>query len=240
MKIALIGYGKMGHIIEQIALARGHQIVSIIDKDNIDDFDNPEFASADVAIEFSTPSTAVDNYLRSFAAGVPVVSGTTGWLQHSETIKSLCRQGKGTLFYSSNFSIGVNVFMAVNRYLAKLMNEFNQYEPTMHEVHHIHKLDHPSGTALTLAEDILSNIDRKDSWCEPDTDMITDKNLVISHSREGEVPGIHTINWESDVDSISITHSAKSRAGFALVAVMAAEWLIGRKGFFSMNDMLKF
>lgn len=239
MKIALIGYGKMGHIIEEIARRRGHEIVAIIDKDNIDDFDNKEFASADVAIEFTTPQTAVDNYLRAFAAGVPVVSGTTGWLEHLETIKALCNQGKGTLFHSSNFSIGVNVFMAVNRYLSRIMNEYSQYEPTMHEVHHIHKLDHPSGTALTLAEGILSNIDRKKAWCEPDKTDITDSDLLISHSREGEVPGIHRIKWESEVDTITIEHSAKSRAGFALGAVVAAEWLHGRSGFFTMNDMLK-
>ena len=240
MKIALIGYGKMGHIIEEIARHRGHEIVAIIDKDNTDDFDNKEFASADVAIEFTTPQTAVENYLRAFAAGVPVVSGTTGWLEHLDTIKSLCEQGKGTLFHSSNFSIGVNVFMAVNRYLSKIMNDYGQYEPTMHEVHHIHKLDHPSGTALTLAEGILSNIDRKNAWCEPDKMNIADRDLVISHAREGEVPGIHKIKWESEVDTITIEHSAKSRAGFALGAVIAAEWLNGRSGFFTMNDMLKF
>lgn len=240
MKIALIGYGKMGHIIEEIARRRGHEIVAIIDKDNTDDFDNKEFASADVAIEFTTPQTAVENYLRAFAAGVPVVSGTTGWLEQLDTIKSLCEKGKGTLFHSSNFSIGVNVFMAVNRYLSKIMNDYSQYEPTMHEVHHVHKLDHPSGTALTLADGILSNIDRKNAWCEPDKTNITESDLVISHAREGEVPGIHKIKWESEVDTITIEHSAKSRAGFALGAVMAAEWLKDRSGFFTMNDMLKF
>lgn len=239
MKLALIGYGKMGHIIEQIALSRGHEIVAIIDKDNTDDFDNKEFRSADVAIEFSTPATAVDNYLRAFAAGVPVVSGTTGWLEHLETVKSLCSQGKGTLFYSSNFSIGVNVFMAVNRYLAKIMNSFEQYNPTMHEIHHIHKLDHPSGTALTLAEGILQNIDRKSAWCE-DESTAAESDLVISHAREGEVPGTHVITWDSPVDTITISHAAKSREGFALGAIVAAEWLKGRSGFFTMHNMLNF
>lgn len=239
MKLALIGYGKMGRMIEEIALSRGHKIVSIIDVDNVDDFSGEEFRSADVAIEFSAPTAAVDNILHSFAAGVPVVSGTTGWLASMPEIRKMCEEGKGTLFYSSNYSIGVNIFMSMNRKLAAIMNRFPQYAPSMKEVHHIHKLDHPSGTAVTLAEDLIVGVDRIGSWSEPEEGKeIEAGTLEIAHERRGEVPGIHTVRWESDVDSIEMTHSAKSRRGFALGAVMAAEWLEGRKGYFTMRDML--
>ena len=165
MKIALIGYGKMGKMIEQIALSRGHEIVSIIDVDNQEEFESPAFASADVAIEFTAPHAAYDNYLKAFAHGVKVVSGSTGWMDdHKEDVIRLCRQEGHTLFWASNFSIGVAIFSAVNRYLASIMKDFPQYEVTMQEVHHVHKLDAPSGTAITLAEDIISNIGRKESW----------------------------------------------------------------------------
>lgn len=160
MKIAIVGYGKMGHLIAEIAENRGHKIVCTIDVDNPDAFNTPEFKSTDAAIEFSTPGTAVNNILSCFAAGVPVVSGTTGWLDALPDIKDMCAKGKGTLLYGSNFSIGVNIFMAVNRYLAKVMNDFPDYSPSMTEIHHIHKLDHPSGTAITLAEDLVENVDR--------------------------------------------------------------------------------
>ena len=241
MKIAIIGYGRMGHIIERIAQECGHHICARIDVENIGDTDSTEFRKADVAIEFSRPEAAADNVLRAFAAGVPVVSGTTGWDGSLGEIREMCRKGEGTLFHSSNFSIGVWLFRAVNRYLAGLMNRFPQYTPAMEEVHHIHKLDHPSGTAITIAEDIISVSDRIDGWKEPDD---TEKNrkdaavIPVSHERRGEVPGIHTVVWDSDVDSITLTHSAKSREGFALGAVMAAEWLKGRKGFFTMDDMM--
>ena len=236
MKIALIGYGKMGRMIEKIALDRGHEIVCKIDVDNQSDFGSAEFASADVAIEFTTPKTAVGNIERSFAAGVPVVCGTTGWLEQMDHIKELCEQTKGALFYASNYSLGVNIFMAVNRYLAKIMNGFKQYDPTINEVHHIHKLDHPSGTAITLAEGIMSQLERKNAWTE-ETDA---EGLLITHQREGEVPGIHTITWDSAEDTISMRHEAKGREGLALGAVAAAEWLAGRQGFYTMADMLKF
>ena len=237
MKLALIGYGKMGREIEQIARNRGHEIVSIIDVDNQQDFESEAFRSADVAIEFTVPSVAVQNYRKCFAAGVPVVSGTTGWLEHLPEIKEACNQGQ-TFFYASNFSLGVNIFFALNRYLARIMNDFPAYEVKMEEVHHIHKLDAPSGTAITLAEDILEELDRKTGWVEG-REAASDE-LGITAIRRDEVPGIHTIEYESDVDTIRITHDAKSRKGFALGAVVAAEFTYGKKGFLTMKDMLPF
>ena len=224
MKIALIGYGKMGHAIEQIALQRGHEIVSVIDVNNQEDFTSDAFKSADVAIEFSMPAVAMDNYRRAFAAGVPVVSGTT-------------KAGQ-TFFYASNFSLGVNIFFALNKYLAKIMNDFPAYDVRMVETHHVHKLDAPSGTAITLAEGLIDNIERKNKWVEGKEPA--EDEIGICSVREGEVPGIHTVIYESDVDTISITHDAKSRMGFALGAVIAAEFTCGKKGFLTMQDMLKF
>lgn len=238
MKIALVGYGKMGKTIEQIALSRGHEIVSIIDINNPDDFESAAFKSADVAIEFTTPATAFDNYMKCFAANVPVVSGTTGWTARMSEIKEMCEKEGKTFFYASNFSIGVNIFFALNKYLAKVMNNFPSYDVRMTEVHHIHKLDAPSGTAITLAEGILENIDRKDRWTLETAEKTTD--LPIHAIREGEVPGIHEIIYESDVDTISIKHDAKSRAGFALGAVVAAEFTAGKKGFLGMSDLFHF
>ena len=238
MKIALVGYGKMGKTIEQIALSRGHEIVSIIDINNPDDFESAAFKSADVAIEFTTPATAFDNYMKCFAANVPVVSGTTGWTVRMGEIKEMCEKEGKTFFYASNFSIGVNIFFALNKYLAKVMNNFPSYDVRMTEIHHIHKLDAPSGTAITLAEGILENIDRKDRWTLETAEKATD--LPIHAIREGEVPGIHEIIYESDVDTISIKHDAKSRAGFALGAVVAAEFTAGKKGFLGMSDLFHF
>lgn len=238
MKIALIGYGKMGKTIEQIALQRGHQIVSIIDINNTTDFESEAFRSADVAIEFTTPATALGNYMRCFEANVPVVSGTTGWLEHLDEVKAKCEQEGKTFFYASNFSVGVNIFFALNRYLAKIMNGFPAYDVRMTEVHHIHKLDAPSGTAITLAEGILENVERKERWTLETAEQPTD--LPIHAIREGEVPGIHEIIYESEADTISIKHDAKSRAGFALGAVIAAEFTAGKKGFLGMNDLFHF
>lgn len=237
MKIALIGYGKMGHAIEEIALSRGHEIVCHIDKDNQEDFDSPQFKSADVAIEFTAPSVAVGNYRRAFAAGIPVVSGTTGWLEHLPEVKEACEHGQ-TFFYASNFSLGVNIFFAVNKYLASIMNHFPQYSVSLEEIHHIHKLDHPSGTAITLAEDIISQLDSKNSWTE-NLPAPADAIPIVAR-REGEVPGTHSITYDSPVDSIRITHEAKSRKGFALGAVIAAEFTVGKKGFLSMQDLFSF
>lgn len=238
MKIALIGYGKMGKTIEQIALDRGHQIVSIVDVNNPEEIHSDAFKSADVAIEFTTPATAFDNYMKCFAANVPVVSGTTGWLDHIDEIKKICATEGKTFFYASNFSIGVNIFFALNKYLAKIMNNFPSYDVSMTETHHIHKLDAPSGTAITLAEGIIENMDRKERWTLETAERPSD--LPIHAIREGEVPGIHEIVYDSEVDYISIKHDAKSRAGFALGAVIAAEFTAGKQGFLGMDDLFKF
>ncbi len=238
MKIALIGYGKMGHEIEKVALERGHEIVCIIDENEEQKFDSPHFKSADVAIEFTSPKSAVGNYLKAFAANVPVVSGTTGWLERLDEIKSACENENKTFFYASNFSLGVNIFFALNKHLAKIMNRFPDYDVRMEETHHIHKLDAPSGTAITLAEGILENFENKTSWKLNETD--NEEDLKIESFREGEVPGIHTVIYESEADTIRITHDAKSRRGFALGAVLAAEFTKDKKGFLGMEDMLKF
>jgi 4-hydroxy-tetrahydrodipicolinate reductase len=238
MKLALIGYGKMGKTIERIALERGHEIVSIIDVNNIDDFDSVAFRSADVAIEFTMPAVALSNYRRAFASGVPVVSGTTGWIEELPQLKKEIEDGGNTLFWSSNFSIGMSIFMAVNKHLAAIMNQFPSYNVEMTEVHHTQKLDAPSGTAITLAEGIIENIDRKNCWVK---EVEAKSNeLAIKSIREGLVPGIHTIRYESDVDSIEITHDAKSREGLALGAVIAAEFTQGKKGFLGMDDLFSF
>lgn len=249
MKIALIGYGKMGHIIEEIALGRGHEIVCIIDADNRQDFDSPEFASADVAIEFTNPTAAYDNYLRAWQAGVKVVSGSTGWRAgHEADVRRFCAEEGKTLFWASNFSLGVAIFSEVNKFLARIMNRFAQYDVTMQEVHHIHKLDAPSGTAITLAEQICERLDRKTGWVggtltRPDgsTEGKHDHDpslLRIDAVREGEVPGIHSITYDSPADFIRITHSAYSRRGFALGAVLAAEYTAHHQGLLTIDDMM--
>ncbi len=226
----------MGHAIERHALERGHEIVCRVDADNIDDIGSEAFRSADVAIEFTMPSAAFDNCLRAMDAGVPIVSGTTGWSDSLGKVREACERGGGTLMWSSNFSIGVNLFMSLNRYLTRLMKPFPQYRPSMHEVHHIHKLDHPSGTAITLAQGIIADDPAITDWTEEPSD--NPSQLVISHERRGEVPGIHSITWNSAVDSITITHDAKSRDGFALGAVMAGEWLAGKKGFHTIDEFI--
>lgn len=251
MKIALIGYGKMGKEIEKIALSRGHEIVSIIDINNRQDFESEAFRSADVAIEFTAPSVAFDNCVSAFRNGVKVVSGSTGWLNsHSEEIQRLCKEEGMTLFWSSNFSLGVAIFSAVNKYLARIMNNFPGYDVSMVETHHIHKLDAPSGTAITLAEGILENLERKNKWVmgtltAPDgsvtgTTECESNELPISAIRRDEVPGIHTITYESEADSIIITHDAKNRKGFALGAVLAAEYTASHNGFLGMDDLFTF
>jgi 4-hydroxy-tetrahydrodipicolinate reductase len=190
-----------------------------------------------VAIEFTAPQAAYGNYLKAWAKGVKVVSGSTGWMkEHGDEVRKACSEGK-TLFWASNFSIGVAIFSAVNRYLAKIMNQFPQYDVEMEETHHVHKLDHPSGTAITLADEIVENIDRKEAWKEDTTDP---KYLRIDHIRRGEVPGIHTIRYDSDADLITITHDAHSRKGFALGAVLAAEYTKENQGLLTISDMFKF
>lgn len=238
MKIALIGYGKMGRMIEQIARDRGHEIVSIIDIDNQQDFESKEFASADVAIEFTNPKVAYDNYLKAWKAGVKVVSGTTAWLKdHGDDVRKACGEEGKTLFWASNFSVGVAIFGAVNKYLAKIMNQFTQYDPSIVETHHVHKLDAPSGTAITLADQIVENIDRKERWGLNET---APKVLRIDDIRQGEVPGIHTVTYDSEADYIQITHSAYSRKGFALGAVLAAEYTNEHQGLLTIDDMFAF
>ena len=228
----------MGKIIERIARERGHEIVSVIDIDNAEDFESEAFRSAEVAIEFTVPQVALSNYRRAFAAGVAVVSGTTGWTEELPALKKEIESGGKTLFWSSNFSLGVNIFMAVNKYLATIMNQFPNYNVEMTEVHHTQKLDAPSGTAITLAEGVLEKLDRKTAWVKEEE---TNPNeMAIKSIREGQVPGIHTIRYESEVDTIEITHDAKSREGFALGAVVAAEFTAGKKGLLGMEDMLKF
>ena len=251
MNIALIGYGKMGHMIETICKERGHKIVSIIDVDNQDDFESPEFASADVAIEFTSPTAAYGNYLRAFKAGVKVVSGSTGWMkEHGDDVRRMCSEEGHTLFWASNFSIGVAIFSAVNRYLAKIMNQFAQYDVHMEETHHIHKLDAPSGTAITLAEEIVDNLDRKSAWVKgkqlladgtvEGTNDCASTELAIESIRRDEVPGIHSVIYDSDADSITITHDAHSRKGFALGAVLAAEYTKDHEGLLTTSDLFKF
>ncbi len=250
MKIALIGYGKMGKMIEQIALSRGHEIVSIIDFDNQEEFESEAFASADVAIEFTAPQAAYGNYVKAFAKGVKVVSGSTGWMNdHKEDVERMCREGN-TLFWASNFSVGMAIFSAVNRYLAKIMNGFPQYSVEMEETHHIHKLDAPSGTAITLAEEIVDGLDRKNGWTKgtllaPDGTTSgtkdAEENMVrIDSIRRDEVPGIHTVTYDSEADLICITHDAHSRKGFALGAVLAAEYTKDHSGLLTISDMFKF
>lgn len=253
MKIALIGYGKMGKMIEQIAKARGHEIVSVIDVDNQQDFDSPEFASADVAIEFTAPQAAYGNYQKAFAHNVKVVSGSTGWMkEHGDDVRRMCSEGGQTLFWASNFSIGVAIFSAVNRYLAKIMNGFEQYDVKMEETHHVHKLDAPSGTAITLAEEIVGNMDRKSDWVKgavtwpespeknEEAKVVKSEDLVIDAVRRDEVPGIHEITYDSEADSITICHSAHSRKGFALGAVLAAEYTKNHTGLLTTSDLFKF
>ncbi len=251
MKIALIGYGKMGRMIEEIAISRGHEIVSIIDIDSQQEFDSPAFASADVAIEFTAPHVAYANYMKAFSRGVKVVSGSTGWIpQHGEDVKRMCMEEGKTLFWSSNFSLGVTVFRAVNRYLARIMNQFAAYTPTLEEVHHIHKLDHPSGTGITLGEELVAEVERLEGWefgllTNPDgsvegTADVPANKLRIDSIRRDEVPGIHSITWESEADCITITHDAHSRKGFALGAVLAAEYTAKHSGLLTMADLFKF
>lgn len=239
MKIALIGYGKMGKEIEKVALSRGHEIVCIIDVNNQDDFTSEAFRSADVAIEFTNPAVAYGNYMKAFEAGVKLVSGSTGWMaEHGDEIKELCTKGGKTLFWSSNFSLGVAIFSAVNKYLAKIMNRFPGYDVSMSETHHVHKLDAPSGTAITLAEGILENMDRKEKWVKEEAQSADE--LPIRSIREGEVFGIHSIRYESDADIITITHEAKNRGGFALGAVLAAEYTVNHEGYLGMSDLFPF
>lgn len=239
MRIALLGYGKMGKMIERIAVGRGHEIVLIVDEANRPEVTSEQLKQADVAVEFSTPAVAADNYKWCFETGVPVVSGTTGWLERWDEVVEECRQRKGGFFYASNFSIGVNIFFQLNKYLAKLMNGFDNYKVFIEETHHIHKLDAPSGTAITIAEEILNNHGGYTSWQLDHGAEMPQGVLPVTAKRIGEVPGIHAVLYKSEVDEIEIRHSAFSREGFAMGAVLAAEFLKGKSGVFGMEDMLQ-
>jgi 4-hydroxy-tetrahydrodipicolinate reductase len=236
MKILLLGYGKMGKTIEKIALERGHTIVGKIDLNNREEMNLLNTADVDAAIEFSSPEAAFENITYCLKKGWAVVSGTTGWLEHRSEIEKICKEQNGAFFYASNYSIGVNLFFRLNRQLARLMNG-HAYQSSMTEIHHIHKLDAPSGTAITLAEGIIAETETLDGWkLAPDEE---EGYLQITSLREGEVPGTHIVRYKSEVDTIEISHTAHSRAGFALGAVVSAEWLPGRYGVFGMDDLLK-
>lgn len=229
MNVAIIGYGKMGHEIEKVLLERGHRVVQKIDIDNRETALTEEgMKGVDVAIEFTSPATAFDNIERCLRLGVPVLSGSTGWVERKAEIDALCNELGGAFFYSSNYSLGVNVLFRLNRWLAKAMAAFPQYSVKIEETHHIHKLDAPSGTAASLAAEMAEASEGR---------VVVAKEDIISY-REGEVPGIHTITYDSEEDTLLVSHSAKSRRGLALGAVLAAEWLVGRKGVFSMDDFL--
>lgn len=230
MNIALLGYGKMGKAIEQVALERGHQIVLKVDID----YKEYDFSGVDLAIDFSDPTAAFQNIYNCIENNIPVVSGTTGWLSRYNEIVEFCKLREGAFIYASNFSVGVNLFFNLNEYLSKVMKNVSGYDIEMEEIHHIHKLDAPSGTAITLAESILENSD-KTKW---NLENEKESDLYIGVKREGEVPGTHTVAYKSLVDSIEIRHTAFNRGGFALGAVVAAEWLLGKKGVFSMKDVL--
>jgi len=236
MNIALVGYGQMGKEIEKIAIDRGHQIALIVDKDNPDDLNREKLANIDVAIEFSRPEIAVENYKKCFVNGVPVVSGTTGWLDKLPEVIQTCEENETAFFYASNYSLGVNLFFELNRKLASLMQPFDHYKVRMNEIHHTRKLDAPSGTAITLAEGIMSEMPRFQSW--KNEAAVSENELSITSERIGEVPGTHEVFYESDIDDITIKHEAHNRKGFAIGAVLAAEFLAAKKGFYGMNDLL--
>lgn len=236
MKIALIGYGKMGHEIEKILLDRGHSVPLIIDLNNAADLNAENLRGIDAAIEFTSPGTAFGNIAACLEAGVPVVCGTTGWLDRFDEAAELCRRKGGAFFYASNYSVGVNVFFEINRRLAELMNRLDEYDVTVEETHHTQKKDAPSGTAITIAEGILDNVERKQRWTCGTTTAADE--LEITAVRRGTVPGIHTVTYESEADTLTLSHHAKSRRGFALGAVLAAEFIAGKQGVFSMKDLL--
>lgn len=237
MKIALLGYGKMGKAIEQIALLRGHEITLRHSLETFQENWKEKLANSDVAIEFTSPDAAVDNILSCFESDIPVVVGSTGWYNHFSEVAKSCEENNQSLFHTTNFSIGVNLFFELNRYLAKIMRPFDGYHPSLEEIHHIHKKDSPSGTAISLAEGIIENNPTYKAW-ENHADPSPEKLSIIS-VREDEVPGTHSVRYTSDIDQIEIKHTAFNRKGFATGAVVAAEFLIGKKGIFNMADLLK-
>ncbi|TDO23310.1 4-hydroxy-tetrahydrodipicolinate reductase [Pedobacter duraquae] len=245
MKLALLGYGKMGQIIERFAVERGHEVVLKINVDNKEELTASNLSKADVAIDFSAPAAALDNIYACFDANIPVVVGTTGWYGQLQEVKNDCLNGNHTLLYGSNFSIGVNLFFHVNQVMAKIMNNYPQYDVQVEEIHHTQKLDAPSGTAMTIAEGIIDNLDSKSEWVNEvegaEFDVaLKNEQLLINSLRIGEVPGTHTVVYSSEVDDIELKHTAHSRAGFALGAVVAAEWVEHRQGFYTIADIFNF
>lgn len=247
MKIALLGYGKMGRIIEKIAIDRKHEIVLKIDENNAHELTAENLKKVDVAIEFSIPDTVLGHIDACFKANVPIIVGTTGWYGHLQRIKDECVGGGHTLLYASNFSVGVNVFFHVNKILAKLMNNYPYYDVQVEEIHHTQKLDSPSGTAITIAEGIIENLEDKKEWVNELVDagssaqeVVKQDQVLIESLRVENVPGTHTVIYDSEVDTIEFKHTAHNRNGFALGAVLAAEWVQGKKGFYSVKDMFNF
>jgi len=245
MKIALLGYGKMGQIIERFALERGHEVVLKITADNLGDLTSSNLSKADVAIDFSAPDAAISNIYACFDANVPVVVGTTGWYGQLQQVKDDCLGRNNTLLYGSNFSIGVNLFFHINQVMARLMNDFPAYDVQVEEIHHTQKLDSPSGTAMTIAEGIIDNLERKQEWVNelegtPSEEALKANQLLIASQRVDQVPGTHTVVYSSEVDDIELKHTAHSRAGFALGAVVAAEWLQHKQGFYNIADIFNF
>lgn len=238
MKIALIGYGKMGHMIEEVALQRGHEVVLKINIDNTEEFTEENTAAADVAIEFTAPESAYENVKRCLDFGVPVVSGSTGWNRQIPEAQRYCLQKGGAFLHASNFSIGVNIFFEVNKLLARLMASQPEYEVALKEIHHTQKLDSPSGTAVTLAEQVIENVGHKRTWVNAAAKR--PEELSIISERIDPAPGTHVVIYSSEVDDIEIVHTAHNRKGFALGAVLAAEFLAGKKGTFTMSDVLQF
>ncbi len=238
MKIALIGYGKMGRTIEEIAISRGHTILLKVSSTNLQDLSVDRLREADAAIEFTGPESAYDNIIRGLEAGIPVVCGSTGWLSRLDAVREYCRQHHGTFLYASNFSVGVNIFFELNKRLATLMATHSDYEPRITEIHHTEKKDAPSGTAITLAEQLLEKIHRKKGWVNHISDNLDE--LEIRSERMDPAPGTHIVAYDSAIDTITITHEAHNRKGFATGAVLAAEFLAGKKGIYRMSDVLGF
>jgi len=238
MRILLFGYGKMGKAIEESALSRGHEVPFKIDIDNRSELENIDWGELDVGIEFTQPDSAVENIELGLSRGLPMLSGTTGWLDNWERIMEICRAKDGSFFYASNYSIGVNLFFRLNKIMAGLMDNYQEdYDVSIEEIHHIQKKDAPSGTAITLAQGILDHFTRKKAWTEQESGQ--DDDLVITSIREGKIPGTHTVSYSSSIDELKIQHTAHGRQGFALGAVMVAEWLKDRKGILGMDDYLK-
>ncbi|WP_295713464.1 4-hydroxy-tetrahydrodipicolinate reductase [Mucilaginibacter sp.] len=247
MKIALLGYGKMGKIIEKIAISRKHEIVLTIDHQNLHELTAENLQKADAVIEFTMPASVLGNIEHCFNAGVPIVVGTTGWYDKMDQVKQQCEAGNNSLMYATNFSVGVNIFFHINRMLAKVMNNYPYYDVQVEEIHHVQKMDAPSGTAITIAEGIIDNLESKSDWVNvlttddsDDDENVQPDQLLIESMRIDSVPGTHTVIYDSEVDTIEFKHTAHNRNGFALGAVLAAEWIHNKKGFYSVEAMFDF